>query len=630
MTNFQISSPVYLHINGYLNTDKCYGYAINEITRLLARGDVQYSVIKTLPTSDIRTVQITSDTRLPDYETPELDNMAWDGYHISVTGNSIILSARSAKGILNSVYDIAERMGVLFLLPGEDGEWMPEDGLKAIPVGEYEMNPRFPYRGVFWEPLDTKDYSVEEWLRFYAKLRFNSLSNEITNRELCQQLGIRLEIGGHGLSNLLPRELFDKNPEYFRLAQPEDFCGKRVNDSNLCVTNPTAKQIVQENYRQLLVKADGAYAIHAWADDLPAGGWCHCPSCRSLTPEDQSMLAMRMLAKVVQNTETPFKVPVIAYHDTLFPGEMIPPLPEMFLLFAPRERCYGHALDDQTCPRNKHYLQALQAWIKLFDGIDDAHTFEYYFDQILFRGMYPYLPDTILSDMAVYADNGIESHMSLQVAGPTIAPEYNMLLFARAHWDSELTAIEFAGYLAARISPSLTNPWERYINKRGVIFQSVCRMCDYTTSNMLDYRWLPENNLPFGTEMATCYARAAQELAFEADMLANAISPLLPERMKILIGKEVGRARFEATELQVMAHQQQAMNGIGHYFTTDDQQSLTDGVRALEMAVKMLQNARIRAEEANIPVSSWYYNNINGWLEKEFKSKISLFGADNK
>ena len=40
---------------------------------------------------------------------------------------------------------------------------------------------------------------------------------------------------------------------------------------------------------------EGAYAIHAWGDDLPAGGWCLCPSCRSFSPEDQSMIAMNLL-----------------------------------------------------------------------------------------------------------------------------------------------------------------------------------------------------------------------------------------------------------------------------------------------------------------------------------------------
>ena len=84
------------------------------------------------------------------------------------------------------------------------------------------------------------------------------------------------------------------------------------------------------------------------------------------------------------------------YHDTLFPDPQIPADPRMFLVWAPRERCYAHAINDPSCPRNAVHWKALLAWKEKFAGIDDSHTFEYYMDQLLFNGLHPFTPDVIL------------------------------------------------------------------------------------------------------------------------------------------------------------------------------------------------------------------------------------------
>jgi len=112
---------------------------------------------------------------------------------------------------------------------------------------------------------------------------------------------------------------------------------------------------------------------------------------------------MRHLAEAMAKKDASMRLPILAYHDTMFPGAQIDAPKNSFLLFAPRERCYAHALNEPACARNRVYYKALQEWMKKFKGIDDAHMFEYYFDQVLFRGIYPFLPNTILEDLKVYA-----------------------------------------------------------------------------------------------------------------------------------------------------------------------------------------------------------------------------------
>ncbi|MES2308448.1 MAG: DUF4838 domain-containing protein [Verrucomicrobiota bacterium] len=621
---FQKSDPL-LIVHGEIQGRPCYRYAVEELQRILRRLGFAVQGVQSSLAFHHTTLMVTQKGgALKKSSKSGVNGVRDDGYSIQVLDHEILLGAVQEKGILNAVYDLAERWGFVFLLPGEEGEWAPEK-MAPLKKGRSVQNPRFPYRGVFWESLEkyVQDYSVEEWLKFYAKLRFNALSHKIEDQPLAEQLGLRLEVGGHGLSQLMPRDLYEKNPEYFRMFQPEDFGGKRLKDSNLCVTNPRAKQVLQSNFRKELKKTEGVHAFHAWGDDLPSGGWCLCSSCRSFSPTDQALLAMGHLSEVAK--EFKVRIPVLAYHDTMFPGDQIKASREAFLLFAPRERCYGHALDDSSCPRNRWYLQALKAWEKKFKGINDSHTFEYYFDQILFRGVYPFLPGIILEDMKTYLEHGIECHFALQVAGPAIAPEYNMLVFAKAHWNEGLTENQFIRDLAKAMAPKNSQTWSAYLRERAAIFTSAMRFCGHDTGGYMDYRWLPETTQPFGREITQIYHRSSKELMSSVQKFKKKIKASGSDREKILAKKEILRGEFEAAELKGMAFQQSAVCALAQYHNGGGTPMLKKALGDFRKAVRFLKEARQRANRAGLSEGSWYCAHINSWIRSELEKKISLY-----
>lgn len=600
--------------------DPCYRYACAELTRLLARLGVAV---------ERRAVRAKAGFALGLGGKPPraaTSGISHDGYRISVDAGGVALAATQAKGVLNAVYDLAERLGFVFLLPTEEWEWAPSPAPAAIPGGSWLRNPRFAHRGVFWQLLAScRDFSREDWLRFHAKLRFNAVAHDVhPGVELCAELGLRPEIGGHGLSALLPRALAATRPELFRMAQPEDFGGKRVGDYNFCPTNPATKALVKQAFSRRIAQSEGAYAVHAWADDLPGGGWCLCPSCRSLPATDQAMLATRHLAEAVRESGRAVRVPLCAYHDTMFPGRVVKPPPEAFYLFAPRERCYGHALDDHSCPLNRRYLAALKDWQEVFAGNDDAHVFEYYFDQILFRGLYPFLPGTILRDLAVYERHGIATCLSLQVAGPEIAPELNLLLFSQAQWDRRLTADGFIAGLARRM-PEAGAAWPAYLAARARVFARAMRLCGHTFGIYMDYRWLPENDSAFGRAQATSYARAGKELARAARALR--IPGRASARVRRLLERERARGAFEAAELAVMAEQQAGSNALGRWCNSGAPADLAAGTAALRRAVEALVPARAAAQAFGLADDTWYMKNINQWLTGEMERKIARYAA---
>lgn len=309
----------------------------------------------------------------------------------------------------------------------------------------------------------------------------------------------------------------------------------------------------------------------------------------------------------------------------MYPGANITPARECFLLFAPRERCYGHAIDDPECRRNHFYLEALKAWRKSCKDDQDSHTFEYYFDQILFRGMYPFLPDIILEDMNAYHANGIETHLSLQVGGPELAPEFNMLLFAEAHWNEQLTSRQFCRDIAARLAPGGFPAWEEYLAARGEIFTDAMRMCEHDTGVYLDYRWLPETTTSFAKAMAETYALSSDRLNAAADRLASAVKPDLPERLQRLTRIEVKRAKFEASEFLVMHHQQNGVNHFADYLNTGNRESAVSGCKFLNKAIEAFKLSKSNALDFGLTEKSWYIKNINSWLSKEFAGKIKNY-----
>lgn len=597
----------------------CYAFAVSELARLLGRVGVSTTAGAASP-GDGWQLAVGVPAAYP---AEALAPLFRDAYILETAASGVTVSSKSAKGILNGVYGLAERLGYLFFYPGEEGEWPPllEEGeAVSVPVGTVVMQPRFPHRGIF------NGNSTELWATYYAKMGFNALCQP-TEKALAEKLGLRIEIGSHDYDELITPDILKEHPDYARMVQPEDFFGERVPDFNLCVASPGAAQTVKEAFRPRIkqLAADGIYAWHCWPEDLPAFGWCMCPTCRSFTPNDQAMIAMRFLAEVVREEKLPVRVPMLAYHDTMFPGKKIDAPPETFLLFAPRERCYGHALNDPNCALNGRYLQSLKEWMVKYEGIDDAHTFEYYLDRVLFRGLFPFLPQVILDDTAVYEQEGIESHITLQT-GSAFEPKLMMLnlpVFAQGQWDASLDAKVFIASTAAKIFPEDPKVWVDYLTTRAEVSRRAMQWEDESVG-WADYRWLSESTLPSASRIKVEYGEAALAYQALARELEAAVKPEWPVRVKQLAATEVGRTRFEAAEFLVMASQQEAMNRMGEYMNTGEKMLLMAAVGLMKETVTAFEQAKAAAEAAGMPAGSYYFM-YNTWETKELNEKIARY-----
>jgi len=147
--------------------------------------------------------------------------------------------------------------------------------------------------------------------------------------------------------------------------------------------------------------------LHIWGADVWRGAWCRCGQCRELAPQVQYMKVVNEIASALAGDASAPPVAYLAYHDTIEPQAGLKPLANVWFEWAPRERCYCHAIDDHDCEINPRYLESLKRYLEIFDG--RAHVFEYYADAILFGGLGFATPAVIARDLRAYRSLGITS-----------------------------------------------------------------------------------------------------------------------------------------------------------------------------------------------------------------------------
>lgn len=224
----------------------------------------------------------------------------------------------------------------------------------------------------------------------------------------CRRLGIDVEYEQHAMGELLPRELFAKDPSMFRM----DDKGKRVPDANLCVHSKNAMSVVCENavgLAETLRPTTGRY--YYWIDDgLPM---CRCPECIGLSDSEQALLLEIELLKTLRTKDPRASLAHLCYHNTLHAPVQVKPIPGLFLEFAPIARKFDQPLSQRDIKSHTEFLDTLDANLAVF-GKDTAQALEYWLDVSRFSGWkretltkIPWHNDVFVDDLLTYSKRGI-------------------------------------------------------------------------------------------------------------------------------------------------------------------------------------------------------------------------------
>ncbi len=360
---------------------------------------------------------------------------------------------------------------------------------KEETVSAKTIKPHFLTRGLVLTP---EDLSLADWPERASRAGLTTIALHPTPSVVaayietdagatflkrCSELGLEVEYELHAMGDLLPRRLFERLPELFRM----DETGQRVRDHNLCCSSPQALEIVAENavvFARKLRPTTGRYFL--WGDDGVT--WCRCPKCRGLTDSDQALMLANHLAMALRRVDRRAKVAYLAYHNTLAVPTQVKPERNVFLEFAPIHRRYDVPYEQQHSPEQEDRLDALDANLEVFDA-SQAQALEYWMDASRFAGWkrpaprLPWSAPLAAADLDAYGARGIRHVTSFGVFldaayvrdhGEPPIEEYGRLL---AGWRPRSAHRRRIGSGAAAPSPDpatcLTDPYREQLVQSG-------------------------------------------------------------------------------------------------------------------------------------------------------------------
>lgn len=287
-------------------------------------------------------------------------------------------------------------------------------------------DPAFRTRGII---LDVNDLSTVDWPKLAKEVGLTTIGTHITPSQVaefyrsekgksfvasCREHGIEIEHELHAIGDLLPRSLFEKNPNLFRMNAE----GQRMADFNLCVHSDEALKIVTSNaikYAKLLPSTTHRYFF--WIDD--GAPMCQCPECQSYSDSDQALIVENAIVKGLRSqVSSSATLAHLAYHNTLKPPTKVKPDEGIFLEYAPFHRSWSHPLREANRTRkgshvsHGEYIRLLDENLKVFP-VETAQVLEYWLDVSLFSGWkkpavkLPWNKSVFLDDIDFYSSRGI-------------------------------------------------------------------------------------------------------------------------------------------------------------------------------------------------------------------------------
>ncbi|MBN1853293.1 MAG: DUF4838 domain-containing protein [Pirellulales bacterium] len=284
--------------------------------------------------------------------------------------------------------------------------------------------PFFKTRGVV---LVTKDLREVNWPQIAKEAGLSTIGTHVTPSEVagfvrsekgerfldeCTQLDIQVEHELHAMKDLLPRNLFDKNPEMFRMNKN----GERVGDWNCCVHSKEGLEVICRNavyYSRILRATTGRYFY--WIDDDRP--MCKCSQCRAYSDSDQALILENAMIQALRKENPNASLAHLAYLGTLAPPKLVKPEPGIFLEFAPICRSWAHPLAHTEVVGREtlshgETLDCLDANLEVFPR-ETAQVLEYWLDVSLHSDWKrpvkrpPWNPAIFHSDLDTYAKRGI-------------------------------------------------------------------------------------------------------------------------------------------------------------------------------------------------------------------------------
>mgnify|MGYP001187779015 CR=1 FL=1 len=311
----------------------------------------------------------------------KLEDLFYEAAWTSFDGKTLTIVGKEQPGDLYAAYRFLEqKVGVRWFkawTPEDPGEYVPQLAKLDIEPYEETVAPALTVRQLGQTaansgiaPTNGATCAIRNGLQVAASQRpWSRLGAWGIRGFLAPRISPRKRNngGGHDIGpSVVPAEKYFKDhPEYFPLIE-----GKRVPDSQFCMSNPDVIRLVADHYVRMH-EADGCLGTCQFAMADTASGYCTCANCRAWDGPsgERNGIATRFhrfAAEVRKACRA--KCPGIRFNFSAYSiyrnlPEGFDPDPTDILEYCTHECCYGHTFDDPACPRNAIRFKEAKAWL---------------------------------------------------------------------------------------------------------------------------------------------------------------------------------------------------------------------------------------------------------------------------
>jgi hypothetical protein len=264
-------------------------------------------------------------------------------WRITVNNSGIGLQGQSDESASYAIYEVLDRLGCRWFLPGELGESIPHQSTLRLPGMDMSSIPSTLARNI-WYPDPASDFA-----------RRNRLT----------PMKIKAE---HALEFYITQEQRQQHPEWRAIVDGKP-SAKRLKWSNPEVANAIADAIIaklDKNYQpSVSISPDDGVGFDESPEDraLDAGDWD--PSMNQISITDRYIVLCNRIAARVCAKYPDVRLGFLAYVQYTRPPVREKLHPNLVPEIAPITYCRAHAMTDTAiCPSRPQLRQIVEGWAK--------------------------------------------------------------------------------------------------------------------------------------------------------------------------------------------------------------------------------------------------------------------------
>lgn len=340
----------------------------------------------------------------------------------------LYLAGTQPRGALYAVYRFLQHeLGVRWLWPGPDGEFMPAKKSWSLPDLKYNYKPAFAYRGFHlcgdWRDVDL----FREWMaRNFINIHRHAAPPQDKRR------GFHSMWSSHNV--VLPEALFDQHPEYFA-----EIGGKRYKN-NICFSHPDVDKLVAADTADYVRKRPFLDILSVFPSDNQ--DYCRCARCARFDVSTAWFEFYNRLSDTLKKEFPELRFATIAYQGY----RDVPKCPvrnSEFIEYASYSRCNIHPYGHPGCQHNEDTLLAMRAWQATGLPIGHyAYEYDIYSKNCRFIPFLSVIDDAVktsrrLGHVALIPEVSLSPRLGPDVYAHHVQNRLSLYLYARLLWEPD-------------------------------------------------------------------------------------------------------------------------------------------------------------------------------------------------